>query len=150
MRLYVTDESFPELREVASRWQRFFIWLRAFKSACLDWRLFALFGVLVIVTSALLIAGLYLADGLPRSAWGSAARLCIFSLPALIVIFTLSTFGGELMRPHLRKVSESCRLACPTCGQSLRTQLESPAPLIRCPECGCETDRRPFTPPYRT
>jgi len=150
MRLYVTDESFPELREVASRWQRFFIWARAFKSACLDWRLFALFGVLIAVASLLIIAGLYFSDGLPPSPVGTLIRLAVFAIPALLVVLTLSTFGGELMRPHLRKVSEICRLACPTCGQSLRTQLESPAPIIRCPECGCETDRRPFTPPYRT
>lgn len=149
MRLYVTDESFPELREVTSRWRRLIIWLRAFLSAARDWRLWALFASLVLVLVAMMLVGRSLAIAFRGSSLIWFARFFVIVGPALVFTVTLSTLGGELMRPHLRAVSVDCRSACPSCGHSLKPQIESDAPEIRCPECGNTTDRKPFSAPYR-
>lgn len=56
MRFYLSNNSYPELRDVTSVWQRQRIWWRAFRSAVRDWRVLAIVflvwggGILVLFT----------------------------------------------------------------------------------------------------
>ena len=53
MRFYLSNQSYPELRAIESRWARHLIWWGAFRSAFRDWRMWVFFAV---STLGLLIA----------------------------------------------------------------------------------------------
>ena len=61
-----------------------------------------------------------------------------------------TTWGGDIMRSHLRAVSDVARYACPACGQSLYGHIDDESPEVTCPECGARVKRAIFEPPYRT
>ena len=56
------------------------------------------------------------------------------------------SWGGDMMRPHLRAVSDVARYSCPSCGQSLVGHLEEA--VVRCPDCATRVDPVLFDPPY--
>ncbi len=74
-----------------------------------------------------------------------------FGVAALIVFGYLQTsWGGDIMRSHLRAVSDIARYACPNCGQSLYGHLDQESATVRCPECGADIQRAIFEAPHRT
>ncbi len=74
-----------------------------------------------------------------------------FGVAALMVFGYLQTsWGGDIMRSHLRAVSDIAKYACPNCGQSLYGHLDEESVSVRGPECGAEIQRAIFEPPYRT
>ena len=71
-----------------------------------------------------------------------SARMIIHIACAIGAVVTWGvlalSWGGDLMRPHLRKVSPIARSACPGCGHQLTSHLAGDEPMIRCPECGSD------------
>ena len=57
------------------------------------------------------------------------------------------TWGGDLLRPSLRKASTSARQSCPACGYLMKSQLAAGGNRIQCPECGDEIEWSVFVPP---
>lgn len=153
MRLYLSNMSYPELREIRGFWTRQQIWRRAFGRALATgafWR-FAVASLLVAAAAFAVFVFVPAVLSLEPTA------TTLVRLGAIIATIVgaggLSlTLGGDIMRPAMRAVSETARIACPACGHLLRSQLGSaggPGTLIRCPECGATSPRSLFTPPYR-
>ncbi|MFG0329438.1 MAG: hypothetical protein ACF8PN_06000 [Phycisphaerales bacterium] len=149
MRFYLSNDSYPELREAPRGWTRHLIWWRAFLSATRDWRLWALFATGAAVTVAAGLANLALSGLVANAAFVQWVRF-VFPFGAAIVWIVLSiTWGGDLMRPHLRRVHSTCRIACPHCGHRLTAHLREPGrDAVRCPECGGMSERSLFDEPF--
>ena len=149
VRFYVSSESYPEIREIRSRWVRQVTWLRAFRSAWGDRR----FRLFLAVQAVILLAWMVLAEFGPR--WlglGFEDRWYVRGVVAVVAIgmwgLLALTWGGDLVRPHLRRVSEIARHACPQCGHQLTGHLAGDAAIVQCPECGAQVPRGVFEPPY--
>ena len=67
----------------------------------------------------------------------------------MIFVYLQVPLGGDIMRSHLRAVSEVARNACPQCGQSLLAHFDHGGDPVRCPECGTDVERSIARPPYR-
>ncbi|MCP5120309.1 MAG: hypothetical protein GY953_56665 [bacterium] len=63
--------------------------------------------------------------------------------------FLILSWGGDLIRPHLRRVSETARHACPNCGYLLTGCLPPETPDVVCPECGRAVPASLFQAPFR-
>jgi hypothetical protein len=149
-RLYLSNESYPELREVRPRWMRSVTWWRAIGFSLRYRRFWGYVAAQVAIAAAFLMAArMALAfgvggDGPRRFVYGS------FFLAWLLVFAYLQvSWGGDMMRSYLRAVSRRARHACPNCGHDLTGQLEGDAERVRCPECGAELAREVFAWPYR-
>ena len=149
-RIYVSSVSYPELREVESIMERHRIWRRAFRSAGRDFRIWRFFAIQVG-----LLYGWYLLDrfvmervSLP-DAWTIATHLGVAAAAISVFGYFTVTWGGDIMRPHLRRISAIAREACPNCGHLLTSHLHADGDLLPCPECGDRIERTTFTPPYR-
>ncbi len=148
--LYLNNDSYPELRDIQPRWVRTLTWWRAITRAAghADFWIFAatqigLLGCFVLLDVVTVVA----ADLEPGR---SRIVHIVFGVCALGVFSYLQvSWGGDMMRRHLRAVSEVARYACPGCGHSLFGHLGQGQGSIRCPECGSEIDRDTFAPPYR-
>ncbi len=149
MRLYVNNDSFPELREVHPWWARSRTWWRALVHAFRHrdfWQFAAIQGLIVLVAAALDRIVVAPGFGTTVSTLGHAVILGLgFGLAAYLQV----SLGGDMMRRHLRSVSTRARYACPRCGQSLFGHANGGPDPIRCPECAAEIDRRLFAPPFR-
>jgi hypothetical protein len=149
VRFYLSNDSYPEVREIHSRWQRHLAWWRAFRSAAGDRRFWRFLIVQFTLLAGWVALHAWLAD--PTRLPGSA-RMIIHIACAIGAVTTWGvlalSWGGDLMRPHLRKVSPIARCACPGCGHQLTSQLAGDEPLIRCPECGSAMGRSAFEAPY--
>ncbi len=152
MRWYLSNDSYPEMRAIESFWERHRTWWRAFGSSLSDPKMW---GFLAIVFSLACLGGALnllidvddlLGPHLP-SVGVIANLLSIFITIGAAVAISL-TWGGDIMRPHLRRVNPRCRTCCPECGHCLTSQLQTPQPVIQCPECGQWLNRRPFEEPY--
>ncbi|NNF43930.1 MAG: hypothetical protein HKO59_10465 [Phycisphaerales bacterium] len=150
MRFYVSNHSYPELREVESRWERHRIWWRAFRSAGGDVR----FWIFAFVQAIVLLSWLAVSQFIMRR-WGLGwahtplATLVGHAVAIALWGILMLSWGGDLMRPHLRRVSPSARVACPECGQLLTGQLAGAAGRgVSCPECGEAIPGSVFRPPY--
>ncbi len=150
LRLYLTNESYPELRGVRRGWTRSRTWWRAIARATR----YGHFWVFV-ATQVSIVVAFVVADRLLVAFGGSGAQW-----PALHVAIALGAFavfsylqtswGGDVMRSHLRAVSDVARYACPSCGQSLYGHIDGELPAVTCPECGARVERAIFEVPYKT
>lgn len=149
VRFYLSNDSYPEVREIHSRWQRHLTWWRAFRSAAGDRRFWRFLIVQCILLGGWIALHAWLTDLAPRH---GSARMIIHIACAVGAVVTWGilalSWGGDLMRPHLRKVSPIARCACPGCGHQLTSQLAGGEPTIRCPECGSVMGRSAFEAPY--
>ncbi len=151
-RLYLTNDSYPELRDVAPQWARTVTWWKAILRAFGEMRFWAFLAsqAACFLALAVSVAAIYDAfDFRVRTFFLGIAVLAWLSTFAYLQV----SWGGDLMRSHLRAVSPIARHACPNCGHSLVGHLESGAAAapatIRCPECGATISRDLFEPPYR-
>jgi hypothetical protein len=148
MRFYVSNHSYPELREMDSPWRRHVTWWRAFRSALGDLRFWRFFGI-----ELLLLAGWFVLHRVLTAIASETLRPLLdvgIGLAAITGWGVLAlSWGGDLMRPHLRRVSALARDACPCCGHQLSSQIAEAADRVRCPECGESSPRSAFEPPYR-
>ncbi len=150
LRLYLTNESYPELRGLRRGWTRSRTWWRAIAHATR----YGHFWVFV-ATQALIMAVLVGADRLLVAFVGPEAERPALHVGIALAAFALfaylqTTWGGDMMRSHLRAVSDVARYACPGCGQSLYGHVADERPEVTCPECGACVARAIFEPPYRT
>jgi hypothetical protein len=149
VRFYLSHDSYPEVREIESRWQRHLTWWRGLGSAAADARFWRFLAVQLILLAGWIALHAWLAD----RAWarGSVRMLshvvCAAGAVATWGVLALS-WGGDLIRPHLRRVSPIARSACPGCGHQLTGQLAGDEPTIRCPECGAVLRRSVFEEPF--
>ncbi len=152
MRWYLSNDSYPELRSIESFWERHVTWWKAFGSAlndpkmwgflCVAFSLACLGGALNLLVDVNDLLG---SDALPVGV--IANLLSIFITVGAAVVLSL-TWGGDIMRPHLRRVNPRCRTSCPECGFCLTSQLQSSRKVFQCPECGQWFNRRPFEEPF--
>ncbi len=150
MRLYLTNESYPELRGVRPGWPRSRMWWRAFAHATRHagmWvfaatQVLIVFGFVAADRAVLLLIDEQRIHGIAHVSFGVAAFM-VFS-------YLQISWGGDIMRSHLRAVSDIARYACPNCGQSLYGHLDEESATVRCPECGLRIRRAIFEPPHRT
>jgi hypothetical protein len=154
-RIYFTNDSYPELRNIPRGWSRQRAWMRAFRSGMRDVRLWAFFAMVILIVVGCAEIGIRIARVVPVEfreypvVGGFAVGLTMWC--ALCV-----TVGGDLIRPHLRRTTPECGESCPYCGYALNAHLGlvgSPAGCIEtpsithdieilCPECGmqCSAD----------
>jgi DNA-directed RNA polymerase subunit RPC12/RpoP len=151
LRVYLTNDSYPELRNLPLGWSRSRTWWKAIHHAMGTWRFWGF-----AATQALLLGIFVAADGLTvavaglRGFSGLAAHVGFGVLALGVFAYLQVSWGGDMMRAHLRAVSEHARYACPHCGQSLYAHIEAHgAETIRCPECGSVVERSVFAPPYQ-
>jgi DNA-directed RNA polymerase subunit RPC12/RpoP len=151
IRFYLNNDSYPELRGVRRGWTRSLTWWRAIARGMRhgDFWVF-------MATQAAIVAAFVAADRAVVALGGldgAAARIvnAAFGISAMVVFgYLQASWGGDMMRSHLRAVSDIARYACPSCGQSLYGHLDDGLDHVRCPECGTQVGRAIFEPPYRT
>jgi predicted RNA-binding Zn-ribbon protein involved in translation (DUF1610 family) len=149
LRFYLSNDSYPEVREIASRWQRHLTWWRAFRSAAGDRHFWLFLLVQMILLVGWVVLHAWLTDlARPHEPAGMIIHIAC-AVGAVVTWGALAlSWGGDLMRPHLRKVSLIARSACPNCGHQLTSQLAGDEASIRCPECGSVMGRSAFEAPY--
>ncbi len=149
VRLYVTNDSYPELREIDAQWARTRTWWRAISRAARtrDFWVFVAAQAAVFVAPVLAAAVLSSALGLERGTTRAVDSAAIVA-GAIAFAYLQVSWGGDMMRRHLRAVSETARYACPRCGQNLFGHLDEGRSAVRCPECADDVDRAVFEPPY--
>lgn len=152
MRWYLSNDSYPELRPIESFWERHVTWWRAFGSAMNDPKMWSFLAVALSLACLGGALNLFidiselLSAGAPRI--GVIANLLSIAVTVAAAVVLSLTWGGDIMRPHLRRVNPRCRTACPECGFCLTSQLQSGRRIFQCPECGQWLNRRPFEEPY--
>ncbi len=150
LRLYLTNESYPELRGVRRGWTRSRTWWRAIARATRYGHFWVFVAtqasivVVFVVADRMLVA--FVGPEAERPALHVAIALGAFALFA----YLQTTWGGDMMRSHLRAVSDIARHACPSCGQSLYGHIDGKSSEVTCPECGARVKHAIFEPPYRT
>jgi DNA-directed RNA polymerase subunit RPC12/RpoP len=138
-RLYLSNNSYPELREIHPRWARSVTWWRAFRLSIRRGRFWGFVATQVGLAFGCFLAartlkavdvGRVVPDGLVFTFFG-AGWLIVFA-------YLQVSWGGDMMRSYLRAVSEKARYACPRCGHSLFGHVDGDADHVRCPECGAD------------
>jgi hypothetical protein len=137
------------MRPLTGRWQRHRVWWRAFWLVRRDVRIYAFF-LIVLCTLALFAWVTELIDDALRLR-GEAE--IILRTGMAVVAAGLSgmlflTWGGFIMRLHLRRAAQPCAECCPDCGYLLSGQLHAPGGAegaVRCPECGEAYEAAEFT-----
>lgn len=167
LRIYTSSDSYPEIRPIETGWPRHVAWFRAFLSSAFDARLWLLFALELSLAGAFILLRHAIVHGLPI---GFDARGPVTIVVAILAVMAIGTihlsWGGDLMRPHLRKANAAARHACPNCGHLLSAQLNAlgtrddnaatndgadatrEASMVRCPECGHHVPTSTFRPPY--
>lgn len=118
-RLYLTNDSYPELREIDAQWSRTRTWWRAIGHAIrhIDFWIFALTQLGLVIGIVLGGIGIAAVAGLD----GASGRIVhlSFAIGALLVFCYLQiSWGGDMMRRHLRAVSDVARYACPNAARA--------------------------------
>lgn len=148
-RLYLVNDSYPELREIRKQWSRTATWMRAIGHAtrCRDFWFFV--GVQAACIAAFTGVGIAAALLLRLNDRQAGILGTVLTVLAMALFSYLqASWGGDMMRSHLRAVSDTARYACPACGQSLLGHLDSEEAEVRCAECGAIVGREVFDPPY--
>jgi hypothetical protein len=150
MRFYLTNESYPEIREIPRGWGRHLTWWRAFRSAATDLAFW------MMILSGLGLAALFtISQGPVIVLLGLEFREIHVALAAVAALAMLAaggvflSWGGYIMRGHLRRTSLVCRDACPLCGHLLTSQLHARHERVECTECGGVFLTRDFEMPGR-
>lgn len=150
-RVYLSNDSYPELIDVPRRWATTVVWWRAIGHALRHGRFWVFVAVQVAGLVALIvsIAAIGELGLLPVAHEIWVTRLLVVGW-VLLFAYLQASWGGDMMRSHLRAVSDKARYACPLCGHSLAGHLDrgGDAP-VRCPECATVVGRDLFEPPYR-
>jgi DNA-directed RNA polymerase subunit RPC12/RpoP len=149
-RLYLSNESYPELREIRPQWARTVTWWRAIGFSLRFGRFWRYVAVQVAIAAAFVVADrAIIALGLAGDLRSYRVHGgCAVAWLLLFAYFQVS-WGGDMMRSYLRAVSTRARHACPNCGHNLVSHLERDPDRIRCPECGIRVARDLFEWPYR-
>jgi predicted RNA-binding Zn-ribbon protein involved in translation (DUF1610 family) len=150
MRWYLSNMSYPELREVRGFWTRQRLWWRALGQAATTPAFWRFVGASLTITAIACTVCLLIPPLLTLEPTAAVLVRSGAILAAIVGAGGLSlTIGGDAMRPAMRAVSETARLACPACGHQLRSQLGATDDhAVRCPECGASAPRSMFAPPY--
>jgi DNA-directed RNA polymerase subunit RPC12/RpoP len=148
-RLYLSNDSYPELREVRPRWARTVTWGRALALGVRRARFWgfvaAQVGIaIVFLAAARLLSALDAGGAVPDQ----PVRWLLGLGWLLVFAYAQLSWGGDMMRSYLRAVSDQARHACPRCGHSLVGHLERDTGPVRCPECGARVAREVFARPY--
>jgi hypothetical protein len=148
-RLYLSNDSYPELREVRPRWARTVIWWRAIAFSIRHARFWGFVAAQCGIALSLLLAARMFNALDPAGVVPDRLVNSLLVVGWLFVFtYTQLSWGGDMMRSYLRAVSNHARHACPCCGHSLFGHLERDADLVRCPECGAHVAREVFAWPY--
>jgi len=142
LRLYLTNESYPELRGIRRGWSRSATWWRAIAHATRHAR----FWVFVATQASVVVV--FVAVNWLLVPW-PVVQVAIGLFAFAVFSYLQTTWGGDIMRSHLRAVSDVARYACPSCGQSLYGHIDDESREITCPECGSRVERAIFEVPYR-
>lgn len=151
-RVYLTNDSYPELRDVPFGWARSVTWWRAIRHAGRHRDFLVFLASQLVFLLGLIALGFVIAAAAGLGPGASRIVHILCGGAALGVFGYLQvSWGGDMMRRHLRAVSEIARYACPGCGHSLfgHLQDQDERPRVRCPECAEEIEREVFDPPYR-
>ena len=150
MRLYLTSDSFPEIRELTERRARWRLMARAAMSSIRDVRMIALFiGMALAHVPALVVLFLH--------SMRTVGQTTSLILATVVVLGWLLLSGavfvaliGDLLRVHARATSLHARYACPNCGYGLRGLMEDAdaTASVRCPECAESVEVALCAPPY--
>ncbi len=150
LRLYLTNESYPELRGVRRGWSRSATWWRAIAHAARHAPFWVFVATQASIVVAFVIADRMLVAFVGPEAERPALHVAIALGAFAVFSYLQTTWGGDMMRSHLRAVSDVARYACPACGQSLYGHIDDESPEITCPECGARVERAIFEVPYKT
>lgn len=147
-RIYISNDSYPEMREVRSGGRRK-LWWRTFYAA-LRVRRFWVFAVTMLaIEGAVAIA----AWTVPRWAGVHITNEHLWHvgfvlLGGFIWMMLSLSWGGDIMRDVMRRCDERAGRSCPSCGQDL-----SGSPIVddhvACPECGDAIPRSAIEVPNR-
>lgn len=148
LRMYWNNDSFPELREVRPQWARTVTWWRAIRHALGDPRFWGFVAIQACAALAWLFVALEAGQGEIGPSPRVAPWICA-GAGLLTFAYLQVSLGGDLMRSHLRAVSDVARYACPRCGQSLFGHFASGEKFARCPECATKVERAVVEPPFR-
>ncbi len=147
--VYLSSESYPELRDIGSRWARNVIWWRAFRRAFRHLDFWSLLLTQAGIVAAFIAADVLVVLTVDLRPAATRSVHAVAAVSALLVFgYLLVSWGGDIMRRHLRGVSDVARYACPGCGHSLVGHLDSNDERLRCPECAARTSRETFEPPF--
>jgi DNA-directed RNA polymerase subunit RPC12/RpoP len=148
-RLYLSNNSYPELREVRPRWAKTVTWWRAFALSFRQGRFWGFVAAQLGIafccffsahTLNAVDAARVVPDKLVNASFGAAWFL--------VFAYLQVSWGGDMMRSYLRAVSEKARYACPRCGHSLFGHLDGDTDRVRCPECGADVAGDVFAWPH--
>jgi hypothetical protein len=148
MRVYWTNESYPEMRPLTKRWARHRVWWRAFYLVRTDWRIY----VFLLAVGVILLGFDWLDARLQQSLQLDVKQtLLLHTGMAVLAVLAggmlFLTWGGHIMRLHLRRAGPLCAECCPNCGYLVSGQLQAPGGgngQLRCPECGGVYQAREF------
>ena len=152
VRLYLSNDSYPELREFHGGFvARLSVWTRAFMSAACEWPIWVCFALQFSCNVIGAFWGLFLSElilGQIDLRWLLVGWICGV-VPAGVLALS---WGGDIIRPHLRRHNLVARRACPGCGHTLTSQLgllrDPDTTSVRCPECGVSIPAEVFQPPF--
>jgi len=144
MRIYITNESYPEIRNIKPGWQRHVTWWKAFLHALRDWRFYLIFVLIIVIQIFPPVLFTWLQTTFPRQRWSIPVTVVTSLIINLVLLIFLLTWGGGIMRIHLRAADPRCASTCPECGYDLTSHLEEDSRTIRCPECGTSFEKDSF------
>jgi DNA-directed RNA polymerase subunit RPC12/RpoP len=148
-RLYLSNDSYPELREIHPRWTRSVTWWRAITLGVRQGRFWGFVAAQIgLAIGCLVAANMFNALDVGRVVPDGLVFTCLGAGWLLVFAYLQISWGGDIMRSYLRAVSEKARYACPRCGHSLFGHLDGAADHLRCPECGADVARDVFAWPH--
>jgi predicted RNA-binding Zn-ribbon protein involved in translation (DUF1610 family) len=148
-RLYLSNDSYPELREVRPRWARTVIWWRAIALGVRQARFWGYMAAQIgTAVGCIVAARMFNAIDVAGAVPDPLVNWFLGAGWLLVFVYSQLSWGGDMMRSYLRAVSDKARYACPRCGHSLFGHLGGNVDSVRCPECGAHVARDTFEWPY--